>query len=215
MIPMPTIYCLELSQKNLTFVDFAVYCSKWFNDYINLDYCNPRNPRRGFSKSIIAEFKKIRDKKAKISLKEIENKKKYLASLKKWSNARKEKEAEKNFKEKKRKSKAFNEDEKKMAKRFINMLEMAKKWSPSTTDNKDIKDLIIGQLEESIERDGLRYLKLSMPKLVSGDAYHRDLVYNLHREIKSLTEKYKDEKRNTHKRIKTTRALIDSLSRVI
>lgn len=195
---MPTGYTSDLYEgKRVAFSEFAMKCARAFGATIemrdeSLDVPIPDafTPSTYHAEAIVeAEAK--------------------LAEIEGWSDKRAEKEARKAFEERARSANQYNEGNMKRAQAYTGMLKRVNEWTPPTSDHEGLKRFMISQLAESLDFDCF-YVD-SVPKLLSGKQYRRQLIQRLRRDITYHKKEQKKERRRVEGRNKWVQELRQSL----
>lgn len=196
---MPTGYTADLNEgKQVTFQEFTMKCARAFGALVEMR-------DEPFDATIPDEFRP-----SNYHLDAIETAKKRLAEVKKWSNARAEREAKKAFDDEVRSSKKYGEKNEKTGRAYISMLKQAGKWVPPTKDHEGLKSFMIEQLAESVEFDCLH--TPTMPQRLSGKQYRTQLLKSEHRDVAYHTKEHAKEVQRARERSEWVRTLRHSLN---
>lgn len=191
-------YASYLKDKGeVTFREFTMHCARAFGAPVEM---------RGDSlnASILDEFRPTN-----YHSNAIEETKKLLAEVEKWSNTRAEREAKKAFDEEVLLIKERFEEDKRGRRAYTAMLKQVGKWIPPSKDHEDLKYFMIEELVESIELSCLH--TLIIPQQLSGKKFQSQLIKNLRCDIEYHTKEYEKEVRCARKRSEWVRSLWHSL----
>lgn len=196
---MPTGYTADLNNgKQVTFEEFAMKCARAFGALVEM--------RDDPLDAPIPDEFRPKD----YHLDAIKTAKKKLAEIKKWSNARAEKEAKKAFSGEVRSISKYGKKNEQAGRAYIAMLKQAGKWVPPTKDHEGLKSFMIEQLAESLQFDCLH--TPTMPHRLSGKQFRTQRIKSLLRDIAYHTKEHAKEVRRAHERSEWVRNLRKSLN---
>ena len=195
---MPTGYTMDLYEgKEVTFEEFVMKCARAFGALISMKDKPLDVP--------IPEILKPSD----YHLREQVIAWQRLAEVESWDEEQAEREAERAYQE------AVYERDKKIIeqasirRRYEEMLNRVRAWTPPTPDHEGLKQFMIEQLEKSIEFD-CSYVP-DEPKRLSGAEYKQQQIEKALSDIEYHKREYEEEIKRTHERNEWLNALRESL----
>jgi len=194
---MPTGYTAEIGEKNITFKQFAMRVMGAFVYDLRENSDISERPRE----LTVGMYHTDELTKAEERLKKVERM--HINSAKV--------EAEKEYTEKVKSNKEFQDKNDELKRRYLNILKQVKAWKPPTEKHLNYKQYMIEQLMITI--DGDCYI-LDPPEKLSGQQWKAKEIKDAKWHINYHTEEYKKECERVAGRNKWVNELCDSLERI-
>jgi predicted RNA-binding protein with RPS1 domain len=191
---MPTGYTADIGEKNITFKQFALRCmSAFVYDIRDNVHLSERPEELTVGTYHIDELKKAEER---------------LKNVEKMNVTTSKARAEKEYTEKVKSNKEFQDKKDELKRRYLNILKQVKAWKPPTEKHLNYKQYLIEQLTISIDSD---CYTLDPAEKLSGRQWKAKEIKDAKWHINYHTEKYNEECERVAGRNKWVNELCDSL----